>query len=445
MGLATGVIFDVRPGGSDTNGGGYKEGASGTNWSKQDAAQYSVTDGVTNGTATITSATANFGTDVVGNVIYIEGGTGAITPGWYEITSRTNSTTIVVDRSTGLTTGTGATFKIGGAFASPGRAAAVAAAGNRIYVKDGTYTITTTTAGPAGPVSITTSGVHIEGYLTTQGDVGARPVIDAGAQTSVTLVSLTGDGTGCSYIKADGQSGSGNKGFVGNDGDNRFYQCEAVDCDGSGGIGFTSGVMLNCKAQNCATGFSIASGTGTQASYCEAEDCTTGFTVATSAAEHCLAYGGTTGFNMSSTLASVRYCSAIDATTGFTTTGRNSISHCVATGCTTGYSIAGTRTVTVINCYSWNNTTSFGGAGTAFFVNAASNPTTLSGDPWMDSAADDYRPNATAGAGAVLRAAGVGHFSQTNNVDAGAVQHTDPAGGSGGLLLPFGHQGGYAD
>ena len=53
-------------------------GASGTDHTLQDAAQYSVTDGVTNGTTTITSATANFGTDVVGNLMYVHGGTGIV-------------------------------------------------------------------------------------------------------------------------------------------------------------------------------------------------------------------------------------------------------------------------------------------------------------------------------------------------------------------------------
>lgn len=107
MPIGAACVWEVRTTGNDTNGGGYAGG--GTDWSQQDAAQYSVTDGVTAGTTTITSATANFGTDVVGNVMYVQGGSGSITAGWYQIVSRTNSTTIVVDRSTGLTAGTGVT------------------------------------------------------------------------------------------------------------------------------------------------------------------------------------------------------------------------------------------------------------------------------------------------------------------------------------------------
>src|SRR5579862_6029433 len=107
MALPSTTVFEVRPGaGSATNGGGFVPGSSGTDWSQQNGAQYSVADGVANGTTTVTSATANFGTDVVGNIACIGGA-------WYRIVSRTNATTIVVDRS--ITTATGLTLNIGGA------------------------------------------------------------------------------------------------------------------------------------------------------------------------------------------------------------------------------------------------------------------------------------------------------------------------------------------
>ena len=85
MAIGAACVWEVRTTGNDTNGGGYAGG--GTDWSQQDSAQYSVTDGVTAGTTTITSATANFGTDVVGNVMYVQGGTGSVTAGWYQIIS----------------------------------------------------------------------------------------------------------------------------------------------------------------------------------------------------------------------------------------------------------------------------------------------------------------------------------------------------------------------
>ena len=56
--ISNDTVFEVRTDGSDTNGGGFVTGASGTNWTLQAAAQYAVTDAVTAGVAT--SATANF-------------------------------------------------------------------------------------------------------------------------------------------------------------------------------------------------------------------------------------------------------------------------------------------------------------------------------------------------------------------------------------------------
>ena len=117
MALAAATVWEVRPtNGNDTNGGGFVTGATGTDYSQQNAkntgsADKSTTDAVGIGTTTLTSATANFGTTIVGNIIFLSG-SGATT-GWYQVVSRTNSTTVVLDRSPG--TGTGWTMNIGGA------------------------------------------------------------------------------------------------------------------------------------------------------------------------------------------------------------------------------------------------------------------------------------------------------------------------------------------
>lgn len=130
MAISALAVWEVRPStGSDTNGGGFVPGSSGTDWSQQASPQYSVTDGVAVGSTTITSATAAFGTDVVGNIMNVGGV-------WRQIVSRTNSTTIVVDAN--VSTATGLTIKIGGAFATVSQAASVAQPSNQIYFK-GTY------------------------------------------------------------------------------------------------------------------------------------------------------------------------------------------------------------------------------------------------------------------------------------------------------------------
>jgi hypothetical protein len=152
--LPASTVWEVRTGGSDTNGGGFVTGASGTDWSQQNGTQYSVTDGVTLGTTTITSATASFGTDVVGNIMYVQGGTGSITAGWYWITARASATSITVDRSAGLTTGTGVTLHIGGALLSPGIASSqMAVSGMIAYLLNtgsSVFSITSATSNIAG-------------------------------------------------------------------------------------------------------------------------------------------------------------------------------------------------------------------------------------------------------------------------------------------------------
>ena len=61
-------------------------------------------------------------------------------------------------------------------------------------------------------------------------------------------------------------------------------------------------------------------------------------------------------------------------------------------------------------------------------------PITLTADPWDAVGSDDYEPNTTSGGGDSLRAAAMRLHEQTFNFDLGAVQHADPAGGSGGNI-----------
>src|ERR1700742_5059016 len=133
MALSANTVLEVRLTGDDTNGGGFVTGASGTDWSLQNAAQYSVTDAVANGTNVVSSATGSFGADAIGNLAYLQGGSGSLAADRYQITART-STSITLDRN--VAAGTGITLKIGGALASPGMAAAVATvAGMIVYIK----------------------------------------------------------------------------------------------------------------------------------------------------------------------------------------------------------------------------------------------------------------------------------------------------------------------
>jgi len=185
------TAWEVRSGSAATNGGGFDIATAGTNMAIFDnknaagcsscqsaSVNISTTDAVTNGTTTITSATANFSSAIVGNVIYVTGGTGSITAAWYQVATFTNSTTIVVDRSTGLTTGTGATMNIGGALDLPTTANSVpVVAGNTIWVKGASYTVANATYAN-GTVS---APIWWVGFTSTHGDGGKATLVASGS------------------------------------------------------------------------------------------------------------------------------------------------------------------------------------------------------------------------------------------------------------------------
>lgn len=459
MALSANTVLECRVSGSDTNGGGFVTGASGTDWSQQDSAQYSVTDGVTAGTTTITSATASFGTDVVGNLIYVQGGTGGVTAGWYQIVSRTNSTTIVVDRSTGLTAGTGVTLKIGGALATPGQAGGVGwVAGMKAFLKynASAYVLSNTTPNTAGgPFAISSGGEStiswLVGYDTTRTITNTdanRPTIQVpgAGVSSITVVNLsaTYSGLRCRNIIVDGNGKTSIVGFAG----------------ATGGA-----VFRNCKALTCTTGFSTVRGTKLFADVCG-----TGFSGQSGTLRGCASRAHTSlGFSMNDDR-QLEFCLAVNGTGGSTdgflfsaSNGQGGLTNCVAHGNgRQGFSFnAGNLRSGARHCVATSNgaygfiTASSTTAG-EFVANAGHNNTsgntsftyadqsdgfvTLTGDPWANAAGaatattlEDlfacFLPNNTAGAGTALRAAGYPAFQ-----DIGAAQHQD-AGGSAGARL----------
>ena len=443
MSLSALTVWEVRTNGADVNGGGYRSDAGNTDYSQQAAPQVAVTDAVTDGTTTISSTNATFESVMIGNLIYIAGGTGSITGAWYEVITRVSPTIITVDRSTGLTTGTGATLNLGGALGSPGILSdLMSVSGMDAHVKSGTYTLTTTTPGSDGPMHLANHlRLRISGYETTREDYGAKPVMDVGAQTSFTVVVTDGHFNDfiqvVQNIKVDGQT---NAGVVGFDSTHQFQadtydNCEAVDCvtgfdngsctcqecvaSGCSGWGFDAvkGLVRGCEAFNCTSGgFNLLSGIGGNVQNCLAHDNTgPGFFVATytsgSGATNCTAWNnGSHGFDLSFDMSKVSGCLAVgNGGYGFDTVDSEQL---------------------MINCAGYDNTSG----------NVKNTPNhwpfiDLTADPFVNSAADDFRPNNTAGGGADLRAADGGIPSQTNNNDIGAVQHADPAGGGGPPLI----------
>jgi hypothetical protein len=450
MALSANTEWEVRATGSNTNGGGFVNGASGTDWTQQDSPQYSVTDGVANGTTTITSATANFGTDVVGNIVYVSGGTGSITAGWYQITSRTNSTTIVLDRSTGLTAGTGVTLKIGGAFATLSQVFTVVVASNTVWVKSGSYSISTgLTTGSTGNDLPNTAPDCLLGYNTTRGDCptgSSRPTIST--SSSIVMLSFGSNNLHIENFILDG-GGVATKGIVlSSDRGNIISNCKVTNCT-TMGIQGAGGNVNRCEVTGMTSG-------ATAAFYMNADNCI-----------DCYAHDNTcTGFSCDGSDSGSIFVRCISANNsgassdGFasrgTLLGASCMLNCVSynNGRHGLYVPGNYASMSVNNCVfvkngdfgiSWGvvlkkatldiNYNAFGTgsiqntSGLRSNVIAGINDITITANPFTDPDNGDFSLNNTANGGTSLRAAGypgvMPGATTTGYMDIGAIQHQD--------------------
>lgn len=435
MAIAAASVWEVRTAGNDTNGGGFVAGASGTDYSQQDAKNtvgnnISTTDLVAVGTTTLTSATASFTSAIVGNIIYLQGGTGALAAGWYEVTTFTNSTTIIVDRA--VAAGTGITLNIGGALASPGQASANVVTGNSVYVKSGTYTITSATGAISGGCYLTTARSHLIGYQSTRGDMGTPPLLQASGISTFVLVQATNADGSTWNINVDGASLTSSRGFQ----QRGFaYKCGAMNCTNNGFIRSTSCTFVRCFATGCSTAQAFGNG---QYVACIAYDNTAGgfgLSDAQGSAIRCIAdsnSGATSdGFSCTSDSMLVNCVSYNSGRDGFRTTGDcTSFLNCIAeSNGGYGFLFSNTHSCSVIFSSTFNNTSgtiSLGtGSGSMTFSNF-----TPSVSVFRDAANQDFRLNNVAGAGRALKAAGYpGAFAVggTSFLDIGALQHQDIA------------------
>jgi hypothetical protein len=434
-------------------------GTFGVDYSQGGSARLAFTDLVIGGTTTqFTSAGNPVGKNFVGNHVRVTSGTG-FTVGTYEIVS-TTGTTATCDRSLGTAASTGGVGNLGGALASPGMAYSLKVAGTDIFVKAGTYTLTSTTANVSGGrLNDTTGGASmanpsiLEGYNAVRGDKGTAPVLSAGALTAFTIIAPGGVtylmhdnlvlncNSGATVIGFDGGSAtrsflkrlqfqnaaSGGKGFQGGAGEGILWRCTATGCAGAAFDITGSWTLADCEAwANTATPFQVNTTGGAGLIRCIASGntgaSTDGFGGTGTRGLHfksCVAYGnGRHGFNLVSTQQIVQDCIA-EANGGFGFT-----------------STAGVNAMIELwNCADFNNTS--GRKHTAnVFVDV--NPVTGSGSFFTNAASGDFSLNATAGAGAAARAAGLGTLPRgTSGVgypDIGAVQHQDAGGAS--LAIP---------
>jgi hypothetical protein len=453
--LNAAVNWEVRTAGNDTNGGGFQAGASGTDMGPYDnkntsggsncfstSADLSVTDAVTAGTTTITSATANFSTNIVGNVIYVQGGTGSVAAGWYQVATRVNSTTITVDRSTGLTAGTGVTLNIGGALASLGQVAALWVGNNTVYVKSGTYSVTSASTNISGGCVSSAVTVTIEGYNSSRGDLGTKPLIQAtGSISTFTLITLSGGRGVVTNLSFDGQSYSASRGISIR---GAVFRCKFSNFVNSGVSFSITGHAQDCEATGCSVSAAFTSAVaGSMWVDCVAHDNTgPGFNCSGNGSVFVRCIADTNigapndGFISSSENVTFVNCVAYNnGRDGFRLTDCGLLINCIAeTNTTTGFNlnsanVVGTR---VRTCAYYGNGTNISLGTIRNVVEEGS--ITGSGSFFTDAPNSDFSLNATAGGGAACRAAGypgVLPFGGTGKIDVGALQHADPVSGGG--------------
>lgn len=226
MALSTLVQWEVRTAGADTNGGGFKAGAAGTDRSQQNAAQVVIDNAAI--TATTPAANSNVLTFTagyvpsaadVGNVVNIASGTN-INAGFYEITS-VGASTWTVTGATNLTTAGGAGSAIvgamGGALATIAKVVVPMVDDNVAWVQnDGTYTITSAIA--LSTAHATQYRTRIVGYQTTRGDAaiggtGIRPTVNQTAAANG--ITNTGAGWNVENFILDGAVAGVNTGLIG--------------------------------------------------------------------------------------------------------------------------------------------------------------------------------------------------------------------------------------
>ena len=345
-------------------------------------------------------------------------------------------TTSGSDSNNGLSEGT--------AFATPAYAASQAtASGDKVYVKEGTYTLTTATQNVSGGTIGVATGVLFEGYKTAIGDRLAKPIIHAGSITNATIIAHSSPSfrqlaSFVRSIEVDGNNGTSNTGCDANSNYiGTFENCIARNCE----VGFRAyssrGFIFNCSAFDCLQyGFYTF-----HAVSCYAKGCNSGFYGGGFVYSGCIAYNNTVyGFQIDNSFSTafdrcVAYGNGSDGfynpyDIGFA-------NRCISVGNAYGFNFGAISTAdaALLDCADYNNT-----SGRVF--QASSNrdirPINLTGDPFTNPSGDDFSLNDIAGAGADLRQIQLSGLAGVNGVfDVGAIDAIVTAGGGGATVHPL--------
>jgi len=346
-------------------------------------------------------------------------------------------TTSGSDSNNGLTEGT--------AFATPGYAAGQATvSGDIIYIKSGTYTLSTTTANTSGgPLSLY-NGVRIEGYQTTVGDQAAKPVINAGTQTGIPVIRSAGNNWNALAITTTCIEVDGNSQSVTGFSNNYQFGMTSINCiarncsvEGFKGLNGERSYFLNCSAFDCATGFNSG-----YARQCLADSCTNGFVGGFGAVIQSVASNNTSnGFNLTSfhPLHCHKCVAYANGANGFDVNIDNaSFCECIASE-NGGYGFdtpSAASDPLICDSADYNNT--LGRKNQTGTKNREIRPITLTSDPFVDAANLDFRINDVAGGGSELRQIQLSGLVGINGVfDIGAIDAVVTAGGGGAVLHPL--------
>ena len=434
--LSASTVWEVRPSGADTNGGGFVSGASGTDYSQQDSAQFSGTDlASTNGTSaspTVTSATHNFASTDVGNIIQITAGT-SWTTGFYQIVS-VNSNAATLDRVCGSSASlSGGTWAEGGALASIGKCGSGFVSGNILYINNAgatVYSITSATYNISNGCFGPTAYGSIIGYATnrTITNTDAQPTLQLNVASGI-MFGPTAGGSGIRIynLTLDGNSQTSSRCFA-------SLETIVDHCTLKGWTGSTvfAGTTWCCKI----TGNHAINlyGTNAAAFFCEAyANTTTPFQGSECTFANCVSYkntGVTTdGFGLQ---VGSRYLNCVaygNGRYGFNATGSAGPSfmvNCVSEGNVTG-ALGQTTPVSAPIVIKFAYDSGFNLTGINTYSTGVIHYT--NGSVFNNPAGNDFSLNNIAGRGALLRAAGFATFPagvMVGHPDIGAVQSGSP-------------------
>lgn len=449
MALASTTVWEVRTTGDPANAGGFDSAAAGTDRSQQDAAHV-IIDG-----AAITCVVQATTTDVaitgyttvaadVGNLVRITGGT--MTAGTYAITAIPAAGQWRLDRSAGTAAQTG-TGRMGGAQSDPALVAAVTVGTNRIWIKAGTYLMTSATQNVAGGTITTPVGAQVwQGYQTARGDfTGTRPILQASGINTATLFSLSQNDGRLVNVDFDGQSLVAIRG-VNATGRGMILFCTVRNCTNSGfRTVSTNTFIVACGATGCSTAGAafeeVGGGVAGSIYGCWARGNTvTGFSLQGYRADRCISAGNTgattDGF-LQPTLGavisdSIAYGNGRD---GFRSVSTNEIRYvnCVAEG-NTGFGFnftGGGVNQSLFHCAAFNNGSGNvgGSANVLFNINFVTGTASFFTNP----ATGDFSVNQTVGGGAAIRGVGFpSTFIDGTTIDNDTLGAVQPESGGGG-------------